>query len=126
MRTTANSSPAAFSRTIIERRPCRSTGTYCRSTAPLLARARTGLPTTSLLLERPRAGEGLLNSLATTSPPTTADAHSRPPGPAARARQPLCHAITYRADVAPTISAVARPVISGDRWIAERLAYPRE
>src|SRR5439155_9194091 len=30
------------------------------------------------------------------APPTTADARSPPPSPSARARQPLCHAITYR------------------------------
>src|SRR2546427_1794757 len=57
MRVTPTSSPAWFSRTIIDRRAGRSTATYCRSTGPLLVRDRVGDPTSSVSLDRFRAGE---------------------------------------------------------------------
>src|SRR5438045_1713155 len=60
MRSTPSSSPAWLSRTTNDRCRCRSTDAYCPFTGPLLARDRSGLETSSVSLERLRAGEGRL------------------------------------------------------------------
>ena len=57
MRSTPTSLPRWSSRTTSDRCRCRSTETYCRFTGPLLARDRFGLATSSVSLERFRAGE---------------------------------------------------------------------
>ncbi len=94
---TPTSSPASSSRTINDRCACRSTATYCRSTSPLLARGLDGLPTSSLLLDRPRAGEDdFFDTTSHTRLQQPAATRNRSSSPSARARQPLCHAITYR------------------------------
>src|SRR5260370_10085494 len=57
MRSTASCLPAWFSRTINDRCRCRSTAAYCRFTGPLLVRDRLGVATSSVSLDRLRAGE---------------------------------------------------------------------
>src|SRR3954447_24591369 len=57
MRSTPTSVPAWSSRTTNDRARCRSTAAYCRFTGPLLVRSRLGLLTSSVPLERLRAGE---------------------------------------------------------------------
>src|SRR5437763_7231378 len=59
MRSTPTSLPRWSSRTTSDRCRCRSTETYCRFIGPLLARDRFGLATSSVSLERFRAGEDL-------------------------------------------------------------------
>src|SRR6266567_3119018 len=97
MRSTASSVPASSSRTINDRARCRSTAAYCRFTGPLLVRSRVGLATSSVSLERFRAGEDrpfvLVAAIASLRQLAAAGALS--PSPSARARRSLCHAITY-------------------------------
>ena len=74
MRTTPSSSPASFSRTINDRRRCRSMATYCRSKGPLLVVERVGFVASSVELDRTSAGgdPALLDrdGRTTTGPPT--------------------------------------------------------
>src|SRR5579885_1103820 len=99
IRTMPTSSPASFSRTISERRACRSMATYCFSTGPLF-RDRDGLSTPSFPLGPVPAREDstflfdVVRAATATSSERLQGRYFR--DPSARARQPLCHAITSR------------------------------